>query len=52
MLKKIFDRSIAALAIILLSPIMVLISFLIMFLMGTPIIFHQKDPVKMVRFLK
>lgn len=52
MLKTIFDRSIAALAIILLSPIMVLISFLIMFLMGTPIIFHQKRPGKNGKIFK
>ncbi len=45
MLKSIFDRLLALILIILFSPIYIVVSLLIFFKMGSPILFRQKRPV-------
>ncbi len=44
MIKTIFDKSLALLLIILFSPIYLIVSLLILFKMGRPILFRQKRP--------
>lgn len=44
MLKSIFDRLLALILIILFSPIYIVVSLLIFFKMGIPILFRQKRP--------
>ncbi|MDY0124200.1 undecaprenyl phosphate N,N'-diacetylbacillosamine 1-phosphate transferase [Sulfurimonas sp.] len=44
MLKSLFDRTLALLLIILFSPIYIIVSLLILWKMGTPILFRQKRP--------
>ena len=44
MLKSIFDKTLALFLIILFSPIYVVVSLLIFFKMGSPILFRQKRP--------
>ena len=44
MLKSIFDKTLALFLIILFSPIYIVISLLIFFKMGSPILFRQKRP--------
>ncbi len=45
-LKRVFDILIAFIALIILSPILLIISFFILIRMGTPIIFTQRRPGK------
>ncbi len=44
MIKTVFDRSLALILIILFSPIYLIVSLLILFKMGSPILFRQKRP--------
>ena len=44
MLKSIFDKTLALFLIILFSPIYIIVSLLIFFKMGSPILFRQKRP--------
>lgn len=44
MLKSLFDKSLAFILIILFSPIYIMVSILILFKMGSPILFRQKRP--------
>ena len=44
MLKSIFDKTLALFLIILFSPIYIVVSLLIFFKMGSPILFRQKRP--------
>lgn len=44
MIKTIFDKSLALILIIIFSPIYIIVSFLILIKMGTPILFRQKRP--------
>ena len=44
MIKTLFDKSLAFLLIILFSPIYLIVSLLILFKMGRPILFRQKRP--------
>ena len=44
MLKSLFDKTLALFLIILFSPIYIVISLLIFFKMGSPILFRQKRP--------
>ena len=44
MLKKLFDKTLALFLIILFSPIYIVVSLLIFFKMGSPILFRQKRP--------
>ena len=44
MIKSIFDKTLALFLIILFSPIYIVISLLIFFKMGSPILFRQKRP--------
>ena len=44
MIKSIFDKTLALFLIILFSPIYVVVSLLIFFKMGSPILFRQKRP--------
>ena len=44
MFKSIFDKTLALLLIILFSPIYIVVSLLIFFKMGSPILFRQKRP--------
>ncbi len=44
MIKNIFDRVLALILIILFSPIYIIVSLLILFKMGSPILFRQKRP--------
>lgn len=44
MLKLLFDKTLALILIILFSPIYIIISFLILKKMGSPILFRQKRP--------
>ncbi len=45
-LKRVFDILVAFIALIILSPILLIISFFILIRMGTPIIFTQRRPGK------
>ncbi len=45
MIKSIFDKTLALFLIILFSPIYIVVSLLIFFKMGKPILFRQKRPV-------
>ncbi len=42
--KRLFDLSFAFIALVILSPIILLIAILVRFLIGTPILFKQKRP--------
>ena len=44
MLKSLFDKTLALFLIILFSPIYIIVSLLIFFKMGSPILFRQKRP--------
>ena len=44
MLKSLFDKALALFLIILFSPIYIIVSLLIFFKMGSPILFRQKRP--------
>ena len=44
MLKSIFDKTLALLLIILFSPVYIIVSLLILWKMGSPILFKQKRP--------
>ena len=44
MIKTLFDKLLALLLIILFSPIYIIVSILILFKMGSPILFRQKRP--------
>ncbi len=46
MLKTLFDKTLALFLIILFSPIYILVSLLILWKMGSPILFRQKRPGK------
>lgn len=46
MLKSLFDKTLALLLIILFSPIYIVVSLLILWKMGSPILFKQKRPGK------
>lgn len=46
MFKSLFDKTLALILIILFSPIYLIISLLILWKMGTPILFRQKRPGK------
>ena len=44
MIKRFFDFSIALLALFLLLPVLILVSYMILILIGRPILFVQKRP--------
>lgn len=44
MLKSIFDKTLALFLIIIFSPIYIVVSLLILWKMGSPILFRQKRP--------
>jgi len=44
MIKTIFDKSLALILIIIFSPIYIIVSFLILIKMGTPVLFRQQRP--------
>ena len=44
MIKNLFDKTLALFLIILFSPIYIVVSLLIFFKMGSPILFRQKRP--------
>lgn len=46
MLKTLFDKTLALVLIILFSPIYIIVSLMILFKMGRPILFRQKRPGK------
>ena len=46
MLKQLFDKTLALILIILFSPIYIIVSLLILWKMGSPILFRQKRPGK------
>ena len=46
MLKSLFDKTLALFLIILFSPIYIIVSLLILWRMGSPILFRQKRPGK------
>lgn len=44
LLKKILDRLLACIALIVLSPLLILLSFIILYKLGSPIFFRQERP--------
>ena len=52
MLKRVFDIFAAFSALLLLSPVLLIISLLILFIMGSPIIFSQSRPGKKGKIFK